>query len=220
MFFLRKYVAVFFVIMAIGIPFNMAFAEIEKARDAFFKENYKASFEEFHRLSSFGHPRATYWVGVHYNDGLGVEKDKEKAVEWFELAVSRNSALGMLALGGMYLKGDTVEQSLPRGVTLYKQAAKTGSPIAIYALSSLYANGIGVEFDIKETVRLLTLAAEKGHGKARFYLAKSYEDGNGVEIDLNKARYWYERALSVEYEAAREALQNLNEREKKSRQKL
>jgi TPR repeat protein len=54
--------------------------------DVFFKKNEKKAFEFLLYASEKNHPMAMDWLGVLYLDGLGTDKDINKARKWLELA--------------------------------------------------------------------------------------------------------------------------------------
>ena len=39
------------------------------------------------QAAEMGHPSAMFGLGICYQDGTGVEKDIEKAAEWYEIAL-------------------------------------------------------------------------------------------------------------------------------------
>jgi TPR repeat protein len=58
----------------------------------------KRAFAMLQKAAQTGHRESTFWQGVCYRDGRGVEKDIEKAMELFEKALMRGSMDAATAL--------------------------------------------------------------------------------------------------------------------------
>lgn len=70
--------------------------------------------------------------GVAYDNGNGVEKNAEKAVEWYLRAVERGSVRAMYHLGLSYKNGDGVEKSGSDAVEWFRRAAEKGDADAMH----------------------------------------------------------------------------------------
>jgi len=57
--------------------------DFRKGIDAFNNEDYVTALAEWQPLAERGDLNAMYNVGLIYDEGLGVEVDKEKALEWY-----------------------------------------------------------------------------------------------------------------------------------------
>ena len=71
--------------------------------------------------------RAGQWLsqqnlGALYQNGLGVEKDFQKAVLWHRKAVAQGNAVAQLNLGTMYMKGQGVDRNFGKAVELFEMA--------------------------------------------------------------------------------------------------
>jgi len=58
-----------------------------------------------------GNANAQYNLGVCYNNGIGAEKDEQKAVEWYKKASKQGFANAQYNLGYCYKKGIGLEKS-------------------------------------------------------------------------------------------------------------
>mmetsp|Transcript_7908 Transcript_7908/g.14602 ORF Transcript_7908/g.14602 Transcript_7908/m.14602 type:complete len:179 (+) Transcript_7908:388-924(+) len=106
--------------------------------------------------------------GVMYENGDGVKRDFEKAVELFKQAADQGHAgaqfkLGnvgvQLYLGVMYAKGEGAEQDFKEAVKWFRQAANQGDACAQCFL------GDGVKPDFEKAVELFRQAACTRTGK-------------------------------------------------------
>ena len=59
---------------------------------------YGQMVEYFHGLAHRGHKEAQYWLGICYQDGLGIAADEIKAAQWYIKAWDRQHALAESAL--------------------------------------------------------------------------------------------------------------------------
>ena len=86
--------------------------------------------------------RGIYNVGLCYDRGDGVHKDRVKAVEWYRKAAAQNHA------GALYRMGDFTEHGLggltqdpAKALDYYRRAAEGGSQEAKEALERLGGGG-------------------------------------------------------------------------------
>ena len=77
-------------------------------------------------------------LGMAYYNGHGVARDLDKAVQWFELAVSQNFSDAQHSLGLLYINGADGFASRPsRGLELLKLAAEQGHKLAIEQVAKI-----------------------------------------------------------------------------------
>ena len=55
------------------------------------ERNYKKGLELLKEAANYGYPVAQYYMGVAYQQGLGVDKDLKKAQKWFDIAAQQNA---------------------------------------------------------------------------------------------------------------------------------
>lgn len=106
---------------------------------------------------------AFYSLGVHYERGLGVEKDNKEAWKWFRRHFEDMAATTKAE------QGDAAAQN-QMGVNLML--------------------GQGVKKDEAEAVKWYLLAAAQGHAAAQDNLARCYFHGEGVKRDYAEAYAW------------------------------
>lgn len=81
---LLKFLA-FFVSIVIVWP-TAVYANIKRADTAFESGDYQIAIEEYKLAAQAGNARALHTLGVMYNQGLGVEQDKNLVISWLTLA--------------------------------------------------------------------------------------------------------------------------------------
>lgn len=71
------------------------------------------------------------------DDGNGLKKDVNEAVEWYQKAVERGNARAMYNLGACYERGEGVNMDLDEALKFYGQAAELGHEGAIKMIGDL-----------------------------------------------------------------------------------
>lgn len=130
-----------------------------------------------------------YYFGTN-----GVEKDYEKATDYYRLAAEQGYATAQYNLGNMYKYGLGTGRNYTEAVRWYRKAAEQGNASAQNNLGFCYDNGQGVERDCDEAVRWYRKAADQGYANAQNNLGYSYQHGQGVDKDLAEAVRWYRQA--------------------------
>ena len=75
------------------------------------------------KATEMGDMKSPRYLGLAAMDGLGGEKDPEKAREWFLLAADRGDITSQYELGRIYEEGIGVEKDLEAAVFWYEKAA-------------------------------------------------------------------------------------------------
>ena len=144
-------------------------------------------------------------MGYCYRAGLGVEKDINKALEWFLKGATLGEAICIYWVAGIYAH----ELKKPEdAVQFYEEAAKKGLSNAKNNLYFMYRDGEGVKKDPQKAIKLLIEAAEEGDETAQENLALCYRRGEIVERSPNDAIYWYLKAASKGSKRAIDSLLN------------
>ena len=87
--------------------------------------------------ASAGDPKAQLDLALCYDSGDGIERDKEKAVYWFEKAAEQGSTEAQYLIGLMLYQGEAVPQNRSRAVYWLKKAANKGDAKAKWALAQM-----------------------------------------------------------------------------------
>jgi len=79
-----------------------------------------------------------------YENGMGVPKDMNKAVNLYQAAAEKGDIRANVNLGLCCKKGNGVARDFKKAAKFYTVAANTGDPEANYNLGVVYINGNGV----------------------------------------------------------------------------
>ena len=90
-------------------------------------------------LAEQGYPLAECQVGYFYAEGLGVERDLDKALLWTRQAAEHGDRDGQFNLGCFYEEGTALARDMEQAVLWYQRAARQGHTEAAERLRALGA---------------------------------------------------------------------------------
>ena len=141
-----------------------------------------------------GVSEAQYVVGLCYENGLGVDTDKDAAEGWLLKAAQNGFAAAKYELSLLLqAKGERVADA----VDWLRKSALQGFPLAQYLYSLYCEGGIGVSRDLEEAFCFCMLAAVGGYPPGAQRAASMLEQGIGVSMNLEQAFHWYSRAAEL-----------------------
>lgn len=144
------------------------------------------------RIAESGESWAQNEMGRCYALGDGVQRDAEKAFEWFEKAADNGFPIAQCNLALCYLRGDGTPKDYGKAIQYLQKSANQGYPKAEMDLGLLLMEGIGVVPDRDRAKYWLEKAAGQGIREAMYILGNLYLED--VEKDESKALYWIQRA--------------------------
>ncbi len=168
-----------------------------------------------------GNAEAQNKLGICYDQGLGVERNKAKAVKyfrlaaeqgyadaqynmaansyhkksemlkWYKLAAEQNHPGALSGLGQVYFDGNGVTKNYKTATGYFLRAAELGDATGQFWYGMSNYWGHGVLKNYAEAARNFQLAAEQQHTSAMTYLGFCFFNGNGVEKNLETAYFWH-----------------------------
>lgn len=154
----------------------------------------KNAFYWYEKAAENDHVDAMIDVGAFYLFGYHVEKNINKAIEWYKKAASFDSSVGYHNLGFIcYQDGELRETAL----NLFTKAASLGYADSAYMLGVMYLQGSGVEKDAQKALDNLVLSDKLGKHYACRPIGDLYFQGafdNGKQ-NPDKAIEWYLRGM-------------------------
>ncbi len=175
----------------------------ELAVEAEEKSELELAFNLFLMSAELKNAKAQYRVGLYYAQGMGVERNEETAVEWYQRAAESKNADAIIALGNAYREGKGVLKDDNKCLQYYTQAADLGDARAIYILADCYFNGDIAERDVPRAVRLYQKSALQAYPAAVIKINKIFDKFAQTFNEALEAQNAgdYEKALSL-YESA------------------
>jgi TPR repeat protein len=168
--------------------------------------------EHFRQAAEAGHPAAAYELASAYDEGRGLEQNKNKAAEWYSTAAQRGEPRAQYLMGAAYYSGLGVERNYELAVTFLGEAAVQGHARAQYLLAEAFANGNGVEKDLAWAARWYGKAARQGHTQAQFAYGVLYTTGGGLQHNERSGLMWFTIAAAGGHEQAKVLRLALRER--------
>jgi len=114
-------------------------------------------------------------MGLLYSSGILVQKDKQKAIEYWNMAKKLGSkeAAVRIALTNV---ADSASKNISGDITTLRQIADEGSVLAQTALGFCYEKGLGVKENKGIAIKLYRLAAQRGNETAFNSLKRMYDE--------------------------------------------
>ncbi|KAM9357474.1 death ligand signal enhancer isoform 2-T2 [Symphorus nematophorus] len=156
--------------------------------------NYKEAFICFVAAAEQGYSKAQFNVGVCYEKGRGVSKDKEKALYYYSKAAAGGHRQAQYRYAKLLLtsRGQQSLEELNTAISLLEQSSAAGLSKAQVCLASVYSQE--PMRDGSKSVHYLKMAAESGDDTALLLLGECFESGFGVQQNLSTAIEYYKRA--------------------------
>lgn len=106
-------------------------------------------------------------LGAAYDNGIGVARDIDQALHWYQKAAEQGVAEAQFNLAHLLV---TEEISAVAAAEWMRKAALQGMTDAEYLMGVIYAEGIGVEINQQQARQWLNKAIAKGHPEAEQFL--------------------------------------------------
>lgn len=140
-----------------------------------------------------GVPNALTNQGAFY----GVNRDYEKAYEYYEKGLLAGSINSIGRIARYYLNGTVVECDIDFGLELLKYGVTLKNPYCLCLLAEIYIDGLyGEAKDFKTAFEYLSLAEKKKFKKSYSSLVLCYFDGLGTLPNPEKAEYYLSLCLA------------------------
>lgn len=161
--------------------------DLLRGSDGFARDPERAVYILNSAVQRYGHPEAVTLMAGAYRDGIGVERDTERAQALYRQAVAMGSMKAHRDYGRMLAaSGDPA--TVLRGVALLDKAAANDMPRAWAALGELHVTQGFAGADPAKGVVLLQRAHDAGIVSATTDLGRAYLDERGVARDAERAQ--------------------------------
>lgn len=168
----------------------------------FFGAKYKESYDIFLKASAFGSAEADYYLGELSFNGLGVKKDRKKALEFTQRSIDKGFEMANWRMGWVYETGAGMKRDTGKAVEYYKKALETikklaanGDPEAMGNLASYYGMGRSIPKSNTLSLKWRKSASEKGYSFEQVSLGYMYvNDYDSINKDYAEAMRWFLKA--------------------------
>ena len=146
-------------------------------------------------------------MGKLYCDGVCVERDTQKAIEWFRRSADEGNSYSEYALGKMLLElGDNVG-----AIDYLTRSDSHGNQQAPYLLGKLCLEGKVIPKDVGAAVDWFQKAKSIGNNYADYALGKFYLMGRDVPRDEDRGLSYLRRAADHGITPAQDFLEHRHE---------
>ncbi len=127
--------------------------EIQQGIDAFNNDDYATALVAWMPLAEDGDLNAMYNIGLIYDEGLGVETDKVRALRWYLAPAEEGDVAAQFNMATIYDFGKGVPENNEKAFYWYAAAARQADEQAQFNLGIMYANGEGVDIDHDDSMK-------------------------------------------------------------------
>lgn len=180
----------FFLFVGVALRVEAGYVEGEKA---FNEQDYSLAFTEFLPDADAGDYRSQYYIGYLYVNGLGVQKDGKKGVEYLQKAVDQNHDMAQALMGYLYSEGLFVRKDKKKALELYQLAADSNNVSANLNLGVMYYKGDSVPRDYDMALQYFNKVPLSSNPVVCRYLGDIYYNNPSLR-DYKKASQYYELA--------------------------
>ena len=141
--------------------------------------DYAMALKYYQMASEENHAWATNNLGLLYQGGLGVPRNKDKADEYFQKAASQHNPWAYLNLADAAFRGG--KDTANKGIEWLEEGGRNQCTVCLIEQAAIYHSGAyGVARDSGKTLTLLNKAAALGDSQATLILAELHIVGDGV----------------------------------------
>ncbi len=156
-----------------------------------------------------GDVSAAYALGEIFKDGIDVQRDSRRALEWYHKAADAGEPKALERIGSMYDYGQGVGVDHAEARRYYDRAAAQGVGAALHDIGMQIDHGMGVRADPVAALGWYRKAAAMNVPASISNLGFAYENGRGVRKNLAEAVHWYTKAAELDDATAEHNLGSL-----------
>lgn len=136
-------------------------------------------------------------LGSIYEEGKVVEKNIDKAIEYYDWAIRFVNTKAMVKMALKYLEGKDVEKDIEYALKLLNDAIEEFDIEAYYILGKMYLEGEIVKEDINKGIEYLYFAIDNGHVGSMYYLGRYIIEYENETFSTNDGIEFCEKAAEL-----------------------
>lgn len=150
----------------------------------------KEGVKYLRKAAELDHPGAWGILGDAFSNGIGVTKNKPKAMSCYLKSAELGSMDGYFSAGVEYMTGGCAEKDEKLAFEYISKAAEMGSSRAYNTLGIMYLTGIHVDIDREKAIEYFKKAIELGSENAAINL-KTLENNPDAVVDRVKVETYF-----------------------------
>lgn len=177
--------------------------KVDEAYGAFQRGRYLTAMELALPRAQLGDPAAQTLVAEILDRGLGVKRNREQAMFWYEQSANGGDPTGMFKYAVLLMERSRSKDDRKKADELMKKAADLGNPSAQFNYGQVLVADSPGEKGLREALPYYEKSAEQGIADAQYALSQIYVSLKDLPDDKKKrAREWLLRAARAGYDTA------------------
>lgn len=177
--------------------------KVDEAYGAFQRGRYLTAIDLALPRAQLGDPAAQTLVAEILDRGLGVKRDREQAMFWYEQAANGGDPTGMFKYAVLLMERSRSKDDRKKADELMKKAADLGNASAQFNYAQVLVADSPGEKGLRAAMPYYEKSAEQGIADAQYALSQIYINLKDLpEEKTRRAREWLLRAARAGYDTA------------------
>ena len=177
--------------------------KVDEAYGAFQRGRYLTAMELALPRAQLGDPAAQTLVAEILDRGLGVRRNREQAMFWYEQAANGGDPTGMFKYAILLMEKSGSKEDRAKADALMKKSANLGNASAQFNYGQVLVADSPGEKGLRDALPYYEKSAEQGIADAQYAVAQIYLNLKDLPEDKKKrAREWLLRAARAGYDTA------------------
>ncbi|MCJ8150553.1 tetratricopeptide repeat protein [Shinella sedimenti] len=177
--------------------------KVDEAYGAFQRGRYLTAMELALPRAQLGDRAAQTLVAEILDRGLGVKRNRDQAMFWYEQAANGGDPTGMFKYAVLLMERSRSKDDRKKADELMKKAADLGNPSAQFNYAQVLVADSPGEKGLREALPYYEKSAEQGIADAQYALSQIYISLKDLPDEKkNRAREWLLRAARAGYDTA------------------
>jgi uncharacterized protein len=159
---MNRLIFILFIIGITAVPVLAGRWDYLEGRRAIIRGDTETAFKILNPLADNGDAKAQYLLGRVYELGMGVPKNKDKAIEWYSFASVNGDNDAQYSLGMIYKSAND-----KKAAKYFRKSAENRHFMAQFELGKLYAEGKGVIKDYAQAHMWFNISVAEGYENIR-----------------------------------------------------
>lgn len=145
---------------------------------------------------------ASFYLGVHHKEGLGVNKNYLEAMKWFVLSEDLGYSQALYKIGVLFYNGGYgIESNFPAALAVFQGYIDNCKDIhckVYFYIGNIFEKGSNhVQYDYVMSMSFYLQAFSSGHASSASSIGLLYHEGLGVNKNKDKEFEWYSKAAAM-----------------------
>ncbi len=177
--------------------------KVDDAYGAFQRGRYLTAMELALPRAQLGDPAAQTLVAEILDRGLGVKRNREQAIFWYEQAANGGDPTGMFKYAVLLMERSRSKEDRKKADELMKKSADLGNASAQFNYAQVLVADSPGEKGLRDAMPYYEKSAEQGIADAQYALSQIYINLKDLpEEKTKRAREWLVRAARAGYDTA------------------